>query len=212
MNDKSSTVICRGVSQNELPRLAEIYALAFPEQLRVRLGKAVTRRYLESVILGKDCQVCVARVNGEIAGFGILNLNASKKSSRSWVFGCWFFVLLGFAREPLYWCRRLLNAALGIFQRQSAGERTAATDTDPTGQNHCYLDFIGVAPEARRKGLAQMLLAECLNIAKEKDGCKVLRLTVEDSNRAAVRLYEGYGFKKLSHHTESNSSIYEKFL
>jgi ribosomal protein S18 acetylase RimI-like enzyme len=57
-----------------------------------------------------------------------------------------------------------------------------------------------------------MLLTECLSIAKERDGCQVLRLTVNDANHAAVRLYEGFGFKKLSHHMKSNSSIYEILL
>jgi len=212
MNDKSSTMICRGVQLNELPRLAEIYALAFPNQLRVRLGKAVCRRYLESVMLDRDCQVCVARVDGQIMGFGILSLNAAKQPDRSWVLRCWPFVLLGFAREPVFWCRQLFNAAQAAFHRNPANDSPPAIPTVPPAQKVSYLDFIGVAPEVRRKRLAQMLLTECLSIAKERDGCQVLRLTVNDTNHAAVRLYEGFGFKKVSHHTKSNSSIYERFI
>jgi ribosomal protein S18 acetylase RimI-like enzyme len=200
------------VKLNELPRLAEIYALAFPEQLRVRLGNAVCRRYLESVILDKDCQICVARVDRQIVGFGIMNLNAARKLSRSWVLRCWPFVLLGFAREPLFWCRQLFNTACGAFQRDPVNVSPPVIAAIAPAPNLSYLDFIGVAPEARRKGLAQMLLTECLRIAKERDGCRLLRLTVSDANHAAVRLYEGFGFKRLSHHSKSNSSIYEIFL
>jgi ribosomal protein S18 acetylase RimI-like enzyme len=212
MNDKSTMVVSRDVQLAELPRLAEIYALAFPEQLRVRLGNAVCRRYLETVMLDKDYQVCVARVDGQIVGFGILNLDAAKKPSRFWVLRSWPFVLLGFAREPLFWCRRLFNAVRGAFQRHPANGSPSGSATVSHGRNLCYLDFIGVAPEARRKGLAQMLLAQCMSIAKEREGCKVLRLTVNHANHGAVKLYEGFGFKELPHHAESNSSIYEILL
>ena len=205
-------MIGRGVQLNELPRLAEIYALAFPEQLRVRLGSAVCRRYLKSVILDKDCQVCVARVHRQIVGFGILSLNAVKKPNRFWVLRCWPFVLLGFAREPLFWCRRLFNGARSAIRRDPAANSASALAAVPPARDLSYLDFIGVAPEVRRKGVAQMLLTECISVAKERDGCQVLRLTVNNANYAAVRLYEGFGFKRLSHHSESNSSIYEIFL
>lgn len=212
MDDNKATVRCRSVQLDELPRLVEIYARAFPEQLRVRLGKAVCRRCLESAMLDDDCQVCVALVDNQIAGFAIVHLTPAKKSNRFWVLRCWPFVLFSFAREPLYWCRRLLNVAFVALQRDHSNEPTDAVDILPLGQSLIYLDFIGVAPEARRKGVAQVLLTECMIIAKKTGGCQVLRLTVDDANQAAVRLYEGFGFKKVSHHAASHSSVYQIFL
>ncbi len=52
---------------------------------------------------------------------------------------------------------------------------------------------IAVAPNARRTGMGSMILDALIRLAQER-GCRELSLEVRESNRAAVALYEKYGF------------------
>jgi len=56
-----------------------------------------------------------------------------------------------------------------------------------------HLGNIAVAPEARRKGLAQRLLDVLIERSRER-GSRLITLEVRRSNRAARALYEKYGF------------------
>ena len=63
----------------------------------------------------------------------------------------------------------------------------------------CILDQgelanIAIRPELRGRGLGARLLAEVVEICRRK-GVKSLYLEVRDSNRAAVSLYERFGFR-----------------
>lgn len=53
-----------------------------------------------------------------------------------------------------------------------------------------------VCPEHQRRGLAQFLMKHLLMVARAGNVTLVL-LEVRASNRAAQRLYEGFGFKRL---------------
>lgn len=53
-----------------------------------------------------------------------------------------------------------------------------------------------VSPEHQRRGLAQFLMKHLLMVARAGNVTLVL-LEVRVSNRAAQRLYEGFGFKRL---------------
>ena len=52
---------------------------------------------------------------------------------------------------------------------------------------------IGVALSARHKGIARVLMDECIKDAN-KEGCETLSLEVRVSNMAALKLYRAYGF------------------
>lgn len=53
-----------------------------------------------------------------------------------------------------------------------------------------------VAPEHQRQGLARVLLEHLLRLARSAH-TTIMLLEVRKSNRAAQRLYEGYGFQRL---------------
>ncbi|RJQ54853.1 MAG: ribosomal-protein-alanine N-acetyltransferase [Nitrospiraceae bacterium] len=58
-----------------------------------------------------------------------------------------------------------------------------------------HLLNITVLPESRRKGIAGMLLSEALDELRRTKPATQLTLEVRQSNTAAIRLYEKFGFK-----------------
>jgi len=56
---------------------------------------------------------------------------------------------------------------------------------------------IAVLPDFRGQGIAQLMLAELENWAKEKGATEVI-LEVDTKNEAAIRLYEFAGYEKIS--------------
>lgn len=57
-----------------------------------------------------------------------------------------------------------------------------------------YVNVLAVYPEFRRRGFARALLAE----AARRAGARPLSLIVEDTNAAARRLYDDFGFRPLA--------------
>ena len=51
-----------------------------------------------------------------------------------------------------------------------------------------------VRDEAQGRGIGRALLAECIALARRADGLELLTLTVTAGNRAAIGLYERFGF------------------
>lgn len=64
------------------------------------------------------------------------------------------------------------------------------------GQNAAELIYLGLTPEARGRGLGELLMRLALWRAGS-DGCESLMLAVDSANRPAVRLYERHGFRRL---------------
>ncbi|MFA7062453.1 MAG: ribosomal protein S18-alanine N-acetyltransferase [Pedobacter sp.] len=54
---------------------------------------------------------------------------------------------------------------------------------------------IAVAPQQRGRGVARMLMELAVSIAREH-GAEVLVLEVRESNTAAIKLYEDFGFER----------------
>jgi ribosomal protein S18 acetylase RimI-like enzyme len=57
-----------------------------------------------------------------------------------------------------------------------------------------YVDALATAPEHRRRGVASALLREAERIAAAA-GLRAIALDTPDTNEAALRLYEGAGFR-----------------
>lgn len=67
------------------------------------------------------------------------------------------------------------------------------------------VDNIAVAPEARRRGTADALVADAVRRAREAE-LSFLTLEVRASNDPAIRLYEKHGFREVGR----RKSYYEK--
>ncbi len=57
----------------------------------------------------------------------------------------------------------------------------------------CLIEDVYVEPAARRAGLGQAIVAFALQRALER-GCRRAELDVNEANRAALALYDGFGF------------------
>lgn len=59
-----------------------------------------------------------------------------------------------------------------------------------------YVDFLGVAPGSRGRGLGRELVTAGIGVLRERFGCPGVSLTVRVSNAAARRVYERCGFEE----------------
>jgi len=60
-----------------------------------------------------------------------------------------------------------------------------------------HISNLAVAPKFRRLKIGETMLSATLQIGKEKN-CKIAQLEVRKSNKAAISLYQKYGFKLIS--------------
>ena len=67
------------------------------------------------------------------------------------------------------------------------------------------VDNVAVAPEARRRGVADALVTDAVRRAKERE-LSFLTLEVRASNDPAIRLYEKHGFREVGR----RKNYYEK--
>jgi len=65
--------------------------------------------------------------------------------------------------------------------------------TDNVINNIGYISLVATLPEARNQGLAQKLVAQFLEIAREK-GLDAVHLYAVPSNKSAIRIYDNLGF------------------
>lgn len=65
----------------------------------------------------------------------------------------------------------------------------------PKPQRAKYIELVGVIPSFRKQGIASMLVKHVTDLADSKRWR--LELHVEESNNAAIRLYENNGFKNM---------------
>lgn len=72
----------------------------------------------------------------------------------------------------------------------------AAGRIDEAGDG--YLDFVGVAPEHRRRGLGGLLVSASARAFRDRAPITAVRLTVSSENVAALALYETLGFGRQS--------------
>jgi ribosomal protein S18 acetylase RimI-like enzyme len=82
-------------------------------------------------------------------------------------------------RETTWWERTRLRMALSMLDH---GPR----------EGECYVEFIAVAREARRKGAGRAMLAHAIEVARGR-GLDRLGLFVASVNENAISVYEGLG-------------------
>lgn len=97
------------------------------------------------------------------------------------------------------WTRPCLEAELGktgsVFAVAELNGRTAGYAGMNCVLDECYVDDVAVFPEYRRRGIARALM-EFLIAAAEARKASFLTLEVRASNRAAISLYAGLGFRQ----------------
>jgi ribosomal protein S18 acetylase RimI-like enzyme len=88
------------------------------------------------------------------------------------------------------------NWVFGAFERNQLVGMVALVRESQTKEHHKASIFgMYVHARMRRKGIGRALMRTVLEIARQLRGLRQVRLSVVESNRPAVRLYESFGFK-----------------
>jgi ribosomal-protein-alanine N-acetyltransferase len=107
--------------------------------------------------------------------------------------------------EPFRFTRRQLRASA---ERPSAIARIATEHGEIVGfiiaqlhlsrqSSHAYIDTLDVAPAARRRGIAWLLLADLERLCRLAGPTRIF-LHVHVGNPAAIRFYEKRGFERIT--------------
>jgi ribosomal protein S18 acetylase RimI-like enzyme len=78
------------------------------------------------------------------------------------------------------------------FVREDDGRILGYLSCQTQGESTLYVDFLAVAPDARRRGVARALL----EAVPEQMGAALVTLTVDENRGDALRFYEALGFTR----------------
>ena len=77
------------------------------------------------------------------------------------------------------------------------GQPVALSHVRMTAPEEAWIEGVRVAPEARRQGVARVLVSRSMVRARER-GASVARMFTGDTNVASQRLFTGFGFTKVA--------------
>ena len=91
--------------------------------------------------------------------------------------------------------RGIIGAWVGDRADQLVGTLGLARKTSAKQSHQAVIWGVYVAPHQRGQGMAQAMLDQALQRAQQQDGLLQIHLGVTTSNTAALRMYEGAGFR-----------------
>jgi ribosomal protein S18 acetylase RimI-like enzyme len=169
--------VVRRAREDDAAAIAAVVVEALSDKYGPALGRAALRG-VEGLVRrdireGGSSRYWVAEVNGRVAG-GVHLVLADEGGTGA----------LRALAESVGWPVALRAAA--VFSLLGSGR---------VERDEGYIDELGVAGWARRRGVASALLAACESEAR-RVGKRRLTLWVTADNRAARPLYERYGFRE----------------
>ena len=87
---------------------------------------------------------------------------------------------------------------LGIFKGLRATMALAMLDSKKFNKKSCYIDFMGVLPDAQGKGIETVLINKAEEFARSKN-YPLLSLNVIGKNNGITKQYEELGFKMIKY-------------
>lgn len=206
-------LVIRPLSKAELPRVAELHALAFPESMLTALGREVLERYYAWLLEGPhDAELMGAWQGHELAGFcaaGVFRgaMSGFLRENRA------FLVARVLARPSLLLrssFRQRLRSGVAITVRFSRrlsklGQRSSSSAQPPPAPAFGVLS-IATSPEVRGRGVGRALMLEAEARARAQ-GFKRMTLTVHPENTNAVRFYQDLGWIPLQNGATWNGAM-----
>jgi ribosomal protein S18 acetylase RimI-like enzyme len=171
------TPVVRRAREDDAPAIAAVVVEALSDKYGPALGRAALRG-VEGLVRrdvreGTGSRYWVAEVDGRVAG-GVHLVLADEGGTGA----------LRALADCVGW--PLALRAVAVFSLLGGGR---------VARDEGYIDELGVAEWARRRGVASALLAACEAEAR-RAGKRRLTLWVTADNRAARPLYERYGFRE----------------
>lgn len=179
----------RAIDARDLPVIAEIHMLAFPNAAMTALGKEAVRRYYQWQIEGPhDLHATIALVDGKTAGFSFAghfrgHLIGYLRRNRG-------YLLLNTLRRPWLLANPLfidrLKYGLRTFRRKFGKPVPRRDLTEP---RRFGILSVAVNPAFQGCGVGGALMQDAEQEARRL-GVATMSLTVHPENEQAVRFYE----------------------
>jgi ribosomal protein S18 acetylase RimI-like enzyme len=177
MAHRSPAPVVRRAREDDAPAIAAVVVDALCDKYGPALGRAAVRGVeglvRRDILEGSTSRYWVAEVDGRVAGGIHLVLEDDRGTGA-----------LRALAASVGWPRAV--RAVAVFSLLGSGR---------VGRDEGYIDELGVADWARRRGAARALLSACEREAR-RVGKRRLTLWVTTDNRAARPLYERYGFRE----------------
>jgi ribosomal protein S18 acetylase RimI-like enzyme len=176
----------------------------FKDTTRALLGYKTSEEYFKQVLRHDSYCLITATLNNEVVGFVLLVVNLLETIGRGWILNHPQEALLFTLRHPFYIIKRLLyRVKVAVLQKISYGSPSVLSDL----KKGSWIDIIAVKKSARHLGVGKLLVAHCIEIAKER-GIDYINLTVEGQNSAAIALYKSTGFEETSFSQKEDCYIF----
>jgi ribosomal protein S18 acetylase RimI-like enzyme len=188
----------------DLPSVARVHVLAFPNAAVSRLGQEAVRRFYATLMAGPPgTHGFGAFVNGQLAGYcfiGVRHELEPRFLRRNAVYLGWQL-----ATHPWLLTYPLFRDRIGTawrivkrpFARRTPIALTARGDSVPeSGGISRGIQYLVVAPEFHGKGLGEKLLLAGELYARDQ-GFTQIELSVFTDNHRAIRFYERMGWRRV---------------
>lgn len=194
-------LVMRPIEREDLPQVADVHLLAFPDAAVSIMGHEVARRFYESLLYGPHKHVGYgAFVDGQLSGyvFGGRPTEAERDYLRSNVgYLSWRLLTHPWLLFRGRVMNRLVLSLRVLVRLQPKTPPKPAPSLELVEQ--CFgIQAIAVDPRRRRGGVGRVLLVAAEKAAR-KDGLTTMLLSVHGSNQAAVKFYLStgwYGYPK----------------
>ena len=199
MVQTATKVVIRELQVADLPQVAAVHLMAFPESALTMLGTEAVRRYYEWQLVGPhDVVALSALLDSELVGFcfgGIFRgaMSGFVRKNRGFLIG---HVLAHpyLVRNPIF--RDRLAAGARVLKSHG---KTQAPSPRPPSQSLNYFGILAIAVHPGRQGLGigKLLMAEAEDAAR-RQGFQEMGLTVNPGNHQAVEFYERLNWIRFS--------------
>ncbi len=193
-------VTLKRVELKDLPSIARVHLVSFPDSALTKLGPTIVELYYRWQLTGPHQKVKAtgAFVADECAGFsfsGIFN-----GSTTGFIHTYKTPLIKAVLSRPLLvfnplFLKRFSEGVrlLARFAKKGSGPKTDGLRSAP---NYGILS-IAVSPQFQKLGIGQLLMLDAENEAFEY-GCREICLTVHPDNTKAVRFYENQNWQKFA--------------
>lgn len=115
-------------------------------------------------------------------------------------------------QEHFEWCNSIITSKSNhMYVAEEFGIPVGVVRFDENKDKKCVFDLtINLDPNKRNKGYGSKILRDSINFfINEINKCKYIRAQIRVSNFPSIKLFEKYGFKKISSDSEFKEYIFE---
>ena len=180
-----SAIFCRTAANEDLNRVVEIHAAAFPGFFLTLLGPSFLRLMYQSFLQNKKGIFVVAGSNEVIYGFAVGVMDSAGKDWRlalKWMPQFLFALIIPVMRNPIRVLKRLFTQVFSKNEPYKVPEKSA------------ILRSIGTLPGNQGSGLAGILIKNFETAARQNSADYVALTTDAVDNERAIGFYKKHGY------------------